>query len=110
MTKCGHGGDKRVCSRPYTFGGQQIFATQKVDVKLSNYLAALSMSLLLPIGAVFGQTPGTGAISGVVHDPAGRLVQNAEILVVNEATHSSRTVTTTGEGFYRVQVLQPGYY
>ena len=68
------------------------------------------MSLLFPIGTVFGQTPGTGAIAGVVRDPADRLVQDAEILVVNEATHSSRTVTTTGEGLYRVQVLQPGYY
>ena len=77
---------------------------------LSNYLAAFLIALLLPIGIAFGQTPGTGAVAGLVHDPAGRLVQNAEILVVNEATHSSRMVTTTSEGFYRVQVLQPGYY
>ena len=79
-------------------------------MKLSNYFAAFLISLLLPIATVIGQTPGTGAIAGVVQDPAGRLVQNAEIVVVNEATHSSRTVTTTGEGFYRVQVLPPGYY
>jgi hypothetical protein len=37
-------------------------------------------------------------------------VQNAEILVSNEATHAARKVTTTAEGFYRVQLLPPGHY
>jgi hypothetical protein len=83
---------------------------QKVHVKLLNYLATFSVSLLLLMGTAFGQTPGTGAISGIVYDPAGRVVQNAGILVVNEATHASRKVVTTAEGFYRVQLLQPGDY
>ena len=79
-------------------------------MKIFNQLAAFALFLLLLAGAAFGQTPGTGAITGIVHDPAGRVVQNAEILVVNEATHASRKVATTGEGFYRVQLLQPGHY
>ena len=58
-------------------------------MKLFNYLATFSVSLLLLIGIAFGQTPGTGAISGIVYDPAGRVVQNAGILVVNEATHAA---------------------
>jgi hypothetical protein len=72
---------------------------QKVHVKLLNYLATFSVSLLLLMGSAFGQTPGTGAISGIVYDPAGRVVQNAGILVVNEATHASRKVVTTVRAF-----------
>ena len=79
-------------------------------MKLSISLAMLSISLLPLMGTAFGQTPGTGAISGLVYDPTGRVLQNAQIGVVNEATHALRTVTTTAEGLYRVQLLQPGQY
>jgi len=85
-------------------------STQKVHVKLFNYLVTFSISLLLLMGIAIGQTPGTGAISGIVYDPTGRVVQNAEVLVSNEATHAARKVTTTAEGFYRVQLLSPGHY
>src|ERR1700678_2064368 len=58
----------------------------------------------------YAQDAGTGAISGVVYDPANRLVVNAEVLAVNEATHVSRSVTTTAEGVFRVPLLLPGTY
>src|ERR1039458_9089736 len=58
----------------------------------------------------FGQTPGTGAISGVVYDPSNRVVANASVLAVNEATHVSRAVNTTAEGVFRVPLLLPGLY
>ena len=74
------------------------------------YVAALSMYLLLLVGAVFGQTPGTGAVSGVVYDPSNHVVVNAEVLAVNEATHVSRSVMTTTEGMFRVPLLPPGTY
>ena len=65
----------------------------------------------LPLAsAAFGQTPGTGAISGVVYDPSNRVVENATALVVNEATHVSRSVMTTSEGLFRVPLLLPGEY
>ena len=79
-------------------------------MKLFNFLVTFSISLLLLTGIALSQTPGTGAISGIVYDPAGRVVQNAGITVVNEATHASRKVETTAEGLYRVQLLQPGHY
>ena len=74
-------------------------------------LFAVSM-LFLPVlaGRAFGQTPGTGAISGVVFDPSGRVISNADVLAVNEGTHLSRTVSTTAEGFFRVPLLPPGSY
>ena len=74
------------------------------------YVAALSMYLLLLVGAVFGQTPGTGAVSGVVYDPSNHVVVNAEVLAVNDATHLSRSVMTTTEGIFRVPLLPPGTY
>jgi hypothetical protein len=59
---------------------------------------------------VFGQTPGTGAITGVVSDPAGRLVVNASVQAVNEATQISRSAVTTTAGVFRVPLLPPGTY
>jgi carboxypeptidase family protein/TonB-dependent receptor-like protein len=66
--------------------------------------------MLLLASVVFGQTPGTGAITGVVLDPANRAVVNAQVLVVEDATHISRTVTTTSEGVFRASLLPPGKY
>ncbi|WP_263356205.1 carboxypeptidase-like regulatory domain-containing protein [Acidicapsa ligni] len=74
------------------------------------HIASVAAIFLLFIGTAFGQTPGTGAISGVVSDPADRVVSNAQILAVNEATHVSRSVTTTSEGVFRVPLLPPGMY
>ncbi len=76
---------------------------------LRQFLSA-SIFFLLLMSTAFGQTPGTGAISGMVYDPANRLVANAQVLAVNEATHDSRSVTTTAEGVFRVPLLPPGTY
>jgi len=65
---------------------------------------------VLLAGNTFGQTPGTGAISGIAYDPSNRVIANAEVLVVNEATHLSRQVVTTAEGAFRVPLLQAGSY
>jgi hypothetical protein len=66
--------------------------------------------LLFLVSAAFGQAPGTGAISGVVYDLSGRVVTSADVLALNEATHLSRSVTTTPEGLFRVPLLLPGSY
>ena len=77
---------------------------------MQKYFAATAMFFLLLVCTASGQTPGTGAISGVVYDPSNRVVSNAEVLAVNEATHVSRSVTTTQEGVFRVPLLLPGAY
>ena len=74
------------------------------------YWIVSTMISLLWSSMAFAQTPGTGAISGVVFDPARRVVQNAEVLAVNEATQASRRVTTTSEGVFRLPLLLPGSY
>ena len=66
--------------------------------------------LLLLAGGALAQTPGTGAISGAVDDPAHHPVTHADVLAENEATHVSRSVTTTAEGVFRVPLLEPGLY
>jgi hypothetical protein len=66
--------------------------------------------LLNLIGAAFGQTPGTGAISGTVYDPAKSVVENVEVVVTNDETHASRSVTSTAGGVFRVPLLDPGVY
>jgi Carboxypeptidase regulatory-like domain/TonB dependent receptor len=59
---------------------------------------------------LYAQDAATGAISGVVYDPSNRVVTNAEVLAVNEATHISRSIATTSEGVFRVPLLPPGTY
>src|ERR1700751_3894856 len=70
----------------------------------------LAICVALLSVASFGQTPGTGAISGIVYDPANKVVSNATVVATDDATQLSRTVTTTPEGLFRVPLLLPGTY
>ena len=77
----------------------------------NNRLVAAGIILLpLMFTPAFAQTPETGAISGVVHDPTNRVVANAEVLAVSQAMHTSREVTSTATGVFRVSLLPPGVY
>lgn len=66
--------------------------------------------VLLVAGSLKAQAPGTGAFAGSVSDPSGAVVANARVSVVSEETSSSRTVSTTLEGAFRVPLLAPGNY
>jgi hypothetical protein len=77
---------------------------------LRRQFALGTICALVLTGTAFGQTPGTGAISGVVYDPSNRVIADAVVLAVNEATHVSRSVITTPEGVFRVTLLTPGNY
>src|ERR1035438_622452 len=68
------------------------------------------MCLLVLTVKALGQTPGTGAITGVVYDSANRTLGNAEVVTVDEATDASRLAMTTAEGVFRVPLLPPGSY
>src|SRR2546423_856702 len=52
----------------------------------------------------------TGNIEGRVLDPNGAAVPNATVTAKNQATGFERTVTTDGEGNYRIILLPPGSY
>ncbi len=66
--------------------------------------------LLLAATAALAQTPGTGAISGVVADPQNRTVGNAAVLAENDATHIVRSATTGNDGEFRIPLLAPGLW
>lgn len=66
--------------------------------------------LLLVSGSACCQSPGTGAIAGIVYDPARHVVANAEVLAVDDATHVARTVLTSPDGVFRLPLLPPGSY
>src|SRR5579863_3319931 len=73
--------------------------------------AFVTLLAVLAIGAAaLAQTPGTGAITGVVLDPSERVVTNAEVEVVSAETDASRSVRTNAEGGFHVTLLPPGRY
>jgi hypothetical protein len=63
----------------------------------------------LPLLAT-AQTAGTGALTGIVTDNAGAVIQDARVTVVNEATGETRTVASRQNGSYMVPLLPPGSY
>src|SRR5436853_4519740 len=71
-------------------------------------LAVLCFPLLC-IQSVKAQTT-FGSITGVVTDPSGAAVPNAQITVVNQDTGFSRRQSTANTGVYAVSNLAPGTY
>ncbi|MBB6142998.1 hypothetical protein HNQ77_000942 [Silvibacterium bohemicum] len=49
-------------------------------------------------------------ISGLVVDPSGRIIPDAEIVILNETTGIHYTNKTNGTGIYTVSILPPGQY
>jgi len=56
------------------------------------------------------QTTTVGSISGTIRDPKGAIVPKAEVVIQQEGTGSSRTVTADDNGFYLAVSLAPGRY
>jgi hypothetical protein len=52
----------------------------------------------------------TARLAGVVKDPSGSVVQNAEVIVTNERTGAQRIVRTNSDGLYTVLSLPPSEY
>ena len=67
-------------------------------------------ALLLMAGGLRAQGPGTGAIEGTVHDPSGRVVQQAAVTAVSDSTGVTRTTATNAAGGFTVPLLAPGTY
>src|SRR5215831_7787767 len=70
----------------------------------------LQVTLALIIGAVAAWASITGTISGVVTDPSGGVVPNAEVTVTEVATGIAQTVRTSGDGIYSFLSLPVGGY
>src|SRR5947209_1035213 len=81
-----------------------------MKISAFSLLRIICMVPLFAVVLVRAQTPGTGAIAGSVADPTGAVVIGARVSVVVESTQASREVTTSGDGSFRLALLQPGVY
>src|SRR5437899_2254373 len=70
-------------------------------------VATLAFSLVALIG--HAQTVGA-SLQGVVVDPTGAALANADVVVINVATGAVWELKTDATGRYRVPLLQPGEY
>src|SRR5262249_29647443 len=71
--------------------------------------AILFLLALVAVGPVRAQTP-TGAIAGIVTDPAGAPVAGASIGITNRDSGLVRNLTTSTEGAYSTAALPSGVY
>ena len=74
------------------------------------HISVTIIGLLSLIPCAPCQTPGTGAIAGIVFDPATKAVGNATVTIVNSQTHQSRSVVSSAQGFFQIALLAPGQY
>lgn len=74
-------------------------------------LLAIALLAMLPLApAVNAQLAGKGTIQGIVSDPTGAVIPNADITITNIATHVVNHQKSTGSGFYSVAGFDPGTY
>jgi len=72
-------------------------------------IAFLFLLNFASVSSALAQSP-NGTISGLVFDPSRALIADAEITVVNDATHVQYLAKTNSEGIYVVSNLPPGAY
>ena len=68
----------------------------------------LSCVVLFALSIFAAGQAGTGAITGVVTDPSGAVVQGANVTATNTATGATRTVVSSDSGNYNLTSLAPG--
>lgn len=73
-------------------------------------MSAICAMILLELVPCHAQTNITGDIVGIVSDSTGAIVPGATVTVTNLATGSTRAITTSSAGEYRISQLAPGSY
>src|SRR5438105_8104834 len=71
---------------------------------------AFVLLLMLCFSHAGGAQMSGGSISGTVVDPTGAVVPEATVTILNRATGSSQTLTTTSTGLFNQPSLDPGTY
>lgn len=77
-------------------------------MRVSVVVRFLILSVVV-LNLTLAQSP-SGTISGIVQDPSGRAIPEAEIIVVNDLTGVQYQTKTNSEGIYVVTNLPPGPY
>ena len=77
---------------------------------ISFSLAALTIVFWIFCSATALAQNDVGSIVGFVTDSSGAVVPNAKVIIRNEGTGESRTVSTDGSGHYAVPNLPPTSY
>jgi len=72
---------------------------------------SLVITFLLSSTLLLAQTTvGSGSIQGTVTDPSGAVVSGAKVLVTNQSTGQTQTLSSNASGSYTSQALDPGRY
>jgi hypothetical protein len=74
------------------------------------YRAVLLLLCMGVVTGVHGQTSTVGSISGTVRDEQGAVVPKVAVVITEERTGQSRTVTTNEDGFYYAPSVPVGRY
>ncbi len=74
------------------------------------YQAVLLLLCMGVVSGVHGQTSTVGSISGTLRDQQGAVVPKADVVITEERTGQSRTVTTNEDGFYYAPSVPVGRY
>jgi Carboxypeptidase regulatory-like domain/TonB-dependent Receptor Plug Domain len=79
---------------------------------LNRYLSVIFLAWIAVACAVqaAAQSITSGAVTGVVTDPAHAAVPNASVTLTDEDTAAVQKATTSGQGTYRFAFIKPGIY
>lgn len=72
--------------------------------------AILAVVLCCFAGRVLAQVNATGTLSGQVTDPAGKVIADAKVRLINQQTGIFTSNTTASDGYYAFTLVKPGVY
>lgn len=83
---------------------RRLYATLIVSVFV------FSLTMLGGVLPTRAQTTGSGSLRGTVQDPAGAIITDASVTLINERTKDERKTKTNDEGAYVFNAVTPGTY
>lgn len=81
----------------------------RMSVSKLRFVALIAVLSLFACASLYAQVAGA-TLSGLVTDPSGAVIPNAQVAIKSVATGVTRTVTTDNAGLYSAPNLLPGNY